>query len=326
MKTLLLSLLSISSLYAQTELPVPVETPILSSSTTNFSSASELQFSQLPPPNLMPTTQKNPLLAVSLSVIPGLGHVYLNDMKTATTLFSTASIEAALAFNPQIQDPRTKNFSFFALTATLGYALYSAYRDARIYNGLSNYSYKMPTDDFADLSFAPFRWSVIKKPEVWGGVLGILVGTTTLMYFAYPHNTNAKVLSASSTSIWPPIALPVGVSEEAYFRGFFQSFLSDMYGSPAGLIGSSLLFAAAHRGNAKQFPHSERWRYYAFSLPLIGAIGAYCGWLTEKNRSLQSAVAFHTWYDFILFSVAALAQKETAAIGRPVNFALAIPF
>jgi len=118
--------------------------------------------------------------------------------------------------------------------------------------------------------------------------------------------------------------LPVGLGEESFFRGFLQSALSETFNPLTGIILSSLLFGAAHIPNAQGLEKAERWRYYTFSLPLITGIGAYCGWLTNKNHSLQESVALHTWYDFIIFSISALAT-ETAATGRP-GFAFAVPF
>lgn len=330
MRSFLLVLFGISHLYASTEVPLSVETPLPAISeemSSTYAQISKMEGPFTAAPQIAPT-QKKDWIAVSLSsLMPGLGHVYLDDVKTAAALMNTTLLEVGVAFNPKIHNNSAKQFALHTLSATSFYGIYAAYRDTRIYNGLSQYRYQMPMDDLADLSFAPFKWSVMKKPEVWGGVLGTLVAATALMYFAYPHSEDASlsIHRASTSSQWPAIALPVGLGEEAFFRGYCQSALSENYGPLTGTILSSALFGAAHVGNADALPHQDRWRYYAFSLPLITAIGAYCGWMTHKNHSLQQSVAFHTWYDFILFSLDWLAGSE-ASVSHPMNFALAIPF
>jgi len=92
-----------------------------------------------------------------------------------------------------------------------------------------------------------------------------------------------------------------------------QTVLTEKLPPWSAITLSSLAFGAAHIPNAMQFNPSQRWRYYAFSLPIITSFGAYMGWLTYKNRSLKESVALHAWYDFVLMSAGALASK--AAIG-----------
>jgi|GEM_PF-1046398 len=279
---------------------------------------------QAPPP-VVPPTRKQPWLAVTLSsLFPGLGHIYLEDPKTAGVLMGTAGLGMGIGQSPHL-NPSVREINLATLQVASFYGLYAAYRDARLYNGASHYSYQMPKDSLTDLTLASFKWSVIKKPEVWGGVLGALLIGATTVYFAYPHETAKIEVTHAKTTPMPLIALPVGVGEESFFRGFLQSALCESLNPVAGIILSSLAFGAAHIPNAQLIDDpSQRWRYYTFSLPLITGIGAYCGWLTHKNRSLQESVAVHTWYDFILFSLGALAN-QSAATGRP-GFAFAVPF
>jgi hypothetical protein len=68
----------------------------------------------------------------------------------------------------------------------------------------------------------------------------------------------------------------------------------------------------------------DRWTYYTFGLPFIGAFGAYMGWLTHDNRSLKESVAVHTWYDFTLFALSAFGAPS-AMISKP-SFALRFEF
>ena len=120
------------------------------------------------------TPSKSSFLTVSLSSLwPGLGHAYLGDFKTAGTLFGSSGLFISLSSlknsNESFRDSNSN-----MLQNTWLYGIYAAYRDVRAYNNNRDYSYKMPTDSFADLAYAPFQWSVLKKPEVWGGFLGAL--------------------------------------------------------------------------------------------------------------------------------------------------------
>ncbi len=273
--------------------------------------------------------KKDPGLAVSLSTLfPGLGHFYLDDSKTASAFMSAASMELgafAYALNDGHEEAAT--FSLLTFVNTMNYSLYAAYRDARGCNGQEFYRCKMPMESLSELASSPFRWGVLKKPEVWGGCLGALAIACVVNYFAFPSDARISpmtFLEGDKISPWfPAIALPVGIGEESLFRGVIQSRFREAFGPWTSITMTSLLFGAAHIPNAFLLPEEEQWRYYAFSLPLITTFSLYLGWLTEKNISLKESVALHTWYDLVLFSAAAAAQS--AVIGRPV-ISFAIPF
>jgi membrane protease YdiL (CAAX protease family) len=307
----------ISTLAGQEELPVnPPIQPF---------SAEEMA---LPTPSFE-LPRKSALISVGLSYLfPGLGHVYLGDMKTASSLAGTtcAGVGVASLYN---FDKSAFITGIMTIQTAWSYGIYAAYRDVRFYNGTAGYSYKMPTDSFEDLAFAPFRWSILKKPEVWGGFLGAfaLAACTSL---AYPHDADARIHSSLSMDLMnssPLIAFPVAIGEESFFRGFLQSQLAENLNPWAGIGLSSLAFGAAHIPNAFLLKPENRWRYYTFSLPLITAFGTYFGWLTHKNRSLQESVALHTWYDFILFAASSLAtQAACTNESRGKSFAMTMSF
>lgn len=267
--------------------------------------------------------RKSAFVAVGLSyLLPGLGHVYLNDYKTASGIFSSAASGISLSYLPEMGYSDRQN-----LVATAGniwiYGIYAAYRDVRNFNGNVGYYYKMPQEQFADLAFAPFQFSVLKKPEVWGGLLGTMAAAAGVSYLAYSSLPESRVLMSHSINLSPLVALPVGIGEEAFFRGFLQSLLAESVGPTAAIALSAATFGVAHIGNAFYLPAEHQWRYFAFSLPLITSFGAYAGWVTQKNHSLKESVALHTWYDFILLALDAWATR--AAIGR-TDVALALPF
>jgi len=320
MKNWITALCAASTLLAQeVELTAPIVTnePIFELAAPQISS-DEME---LPAPKF-DKAEKKIFWSVSLSYLfPGMGHAYLGDWKTASSLagFTGASIGMMIPRNEAL-----RMTGLVTLQSTWSYGLYAAYRDTRNYNGNSGYKYKMPNDSFADLTYAPFRWKVMKKPEVWGGLLGALAIASTVSYFAYPQEVRIKPNLATMDNLSPAIALPVGIGEESLFRGFMQSSIAEATSPWGGIAVSSLVFGAAHIPNAMLLEEEDRWRYYAFSLPLITSMGAYFGWMTHKNTSIQESVALHTWYDFVLF--AASAWGPQAMITRRPQFALSVPF
>lgn len=268
---------------------------------------------------------KHPWIAVGLSsLFPGMGQVYLGDSQTAGVLAGSAGLSIGAVFASRSRESYLEP-SIVSFLTTYFYGVYSAYRDARNFNGITAYSYKMPTEQFTELAYAPFQYSVLKKPEVWGGILGSLALASLITYFAYPQNEDIKIAASIGSRVKPGLSLPIALGEEAYFRGFLLPALSEMSNSSIGLVASSLAFGAIHIPNAWDKEDSkERHRYYAFSLPLITVLGAYCGWMTQKNHSLKESVALHMWYDFVIFSVKALSPQK-ASLG-PTQFALSIPF
>ena len=259
---------------------------------------------------------KSPMLAATLALVPGLGHVYLNDMKTAGALAGSAGLGMGLYFGST--KGQIHSSGVIGLQTTGFYGIYAAYRDARMQNGMSAYGYRMPTENLADLAYAPFQWSVLKKPEVWGGIvvtLGMAVGALFLA---------DSEPSASLGTGMPYLALPIGIGEEAFFRGFLQSALAESCTPWGGISLSSLAFGAAHIPNAFDLPRGDRWGYYAFGIPLLTGLGAYWGWLTYKNHSLKESVAVHTWYDFIIMVTSSVIARR-ASTGQS-GFSVSFPF
>lgn len=282
---------------------------------------------ELPPLTSSPAmplklTPKNSLVSVGLSaLIPGLGHMYLGDTATAGGLFGSTC--AGIAWSSFAHSDFSMNASLLSLQTTWSYGLYAAYRDTQIHNG-ANHSYKMPQDSFSDLTLAPFRWSVLKKPQVWGGLLVMLTLATGLSYLMQSSEAHVMPPLATMPTFSPLFAFPVGIGEESLFRGYLQSQIATLTNPWTGIILSSLAFGAAHIANVEYLPVQQRMQYYSVSLPMITAFGVYFGYLTYTNRSLQESVALHTWYDFILFAAASIAAQT--AITKSPSFAISIPF
>ena|SRR3990167_5330694 len=268
---------------------------------------------------------KSPILAASLaSLFPGFGHIYLGDYKTAGTYIGSMGIGLPTQFVPN----RTiQEIDIYSVECAWFYNIYAAYRDARNYNHNSGYLYPMPQDSFQDLALAPFNYKVLKKPQVWGGLLAKM--TTVFILSAIFHANHDKKSSKEESlkSIPTPIvAFPVGIAEESLFRGYLQPQLSEYFNPLGGLILSSALFGAAHIPNAQGFSREEKRKYYTFSIPIITLAGFYYGWLAKENQSLQECVAVHSWYDFILFCLARVAKEKEMAVPVKNQFSVTIPF
>lgn len=279
-------------------------------SSSDFSSSLE----ELNKPAIIEISDKSPEIAALFSTaVPGLGHLYLKDYWKAGEFMGTLGSQILLSQNKKISKEADSFLSSTTL-CTWGYGIYAAYRDARIMRSDRGYHYAMPKDDIKDLILAPFRPSILKKPEVWGGLLGSL---SLAFGITYLSNTLSKqklnVALSVNSSFVPLTAFPVGIWEEAFFRGYLQSSVSEWATPIGGVAISSMFFGAAHIPNFSDLEDNDRKIHYMTSLPFITLAGAYMGWMTQKNQSLQESVALHAWYDFTLFSLGLLAEK--AAIG-----------
>jgi len=246
---------------------------------------------------LVPARKKNTFIAVGLSfLIPGLGHTYLGDLKTAGTLFSSSG--AAYTLSSLSNSNEALQFSSIVAAQNISfYGIYAAYRDTQLYN---NNIKNIPINSLSDLSYAPFNLKILKKPEVWGGFLGALSLAVIIGEIAY-KNVSYVHCDLSYNEIKPLAAFPIGIGEEAFFRGFIQSSFYNTLPPWGAITTASLVFGLAHIPNALFLRPKDRWRYYSFSLPFITSLGAYFGFLTYKNKSLKESVALHAWYDFTLF-------------------------
>jgi len=264
------------------------------------------------PPVILPP-HKSPFITVGLSALfPGLGHVYLGDYKTASGLMGSTSVYYSLYYlKPHPETFNSVNFNL--ISNTWLYGIYAAYRDVRAYNSADIYCYPMPKETLTELALAPFQWSVMKKPEVWGALLVDLTLAIGLEYLASFSHVGHD---------FPLMAFPVGIGEEAFFRGYLQSRLSETFSPWGGIAVSSLAFGAAHIPNASGYTSKERRYYYTSVLPFITVMGGYFGWLTYKNCSLKEAVAIHCWYDFAIF----LASYSLSKSVTQTPFVFSVPF
>ncbi len=322
MKPILAILFSTALLFSENEEIAISEPPSFTSP-----SLPELQGRELAP--LLPKTYKSPGVAVGLSfILPGLGHTYLGDYKTAGGMFaSTAAFTTSGILT----------FDMASLTTAQNlwtYGVYAAYRDARLYNGQNKYLYQMPIDTLSDLSTAPFQWRVLARPEVWGGLLAAFA-LERFVIRPLADTTDSRISCNISNSIFPLAAFSVGIGEEALFRGYLQSYYAERMGPTGAIISSSIVFGLAHVpniflgvDNTGTVLIRNNWReYLTYGIPFITAFGGYFGWLTHKNHSLKNSVAIHAWYDFALFLEDAVTSAAIPMVtGGDPQFAFSFEF
>lgn len=266
----------------------------------------------------LPQIKKSVPVAVGLSMlVPGLGHTYLNEYGTASGIFGTFAGSVVGSVN----NNAVLNLNMIA--NTWRYGVYAAYRDARSYNGQELYSNYMPNESLADLAYAPFEGKVLRKPEVWGGFLGAM---TLAGIVGYLHMQDAQNCCANASTRTAKVisSFPVGIGEEAYFRGFMQPALMGYMSPTAAIWTTSVAFGLAHVGNTYGMNKEQARRYMTYTIPFLTAYGAYFGWVSHKNNSLKECVALHVWYDFTLFLAGALATGSITE-AEP-TFSLSIPF
>jgi membrane protease YdiL (CAAX protease family) len=267
--------------------------------------------------------QKKSYISVPLSILfPGLGHLYLGEPKTAVSLSGSCLTYVWAA---------SRRISYSALLHTRqifwntwDYGIYAAYRDTRACNPGVIYSYKMPMDSLLDLTYASFNPAILKKTEVWGGLLAFLglgLGATYICRWANAHIDHSFFFKPVKHI--PFFAFPVGIGEEALYRGYLQSQIAEISNPLVGMTLSTLAFGAAHLPKASLMARRRKIQFYSISIPIITSFGAYASWLTYKNRSLKESVAIHSWYDFVLFAAEYLNLSTTSGSSE---FAFYLPF
>jgi len=152
------------------------------------------------------------------------------------------------------------------------------------------------------------RWPRISL-GIWGAIMLALIGLGVLVSNipvavdrVYPMSKDylelfEKFLRADSTGelilLLIVAAVVPGICEEVAFRGLIQSGIQRTYGTKAGIIITSLLFAVIHL---------SPWNFLA-----LIAMGLFLGILREKTGSIWPGALAHTVNNTIALSVLMLA-------------------
>ena len=180
----------------------------------------------------------------------------------------------------------TTHKSDLALSIWLNNAFISSY-DA--YKSRTHNNKISPKDDLNDLWFAPFDWKYLSRPTTYVPMLvAALIGSSRDNVYAIRRSSDVSDSALYVGSAFMSEATAVG--EEAFFRGYVNTEMSNNYGEDYGLAGSSLIFGLTHTGDGNQ----------ADFLTSSG-IGGYLGWLHQRNGyELGESVAVHYWFNMIL--------------------------
>jgi membrane protease YdiL (CAAX protease family) len=195
-----------------------------------------------------------------------------------------------------------------------------------------------PQDTTRELVAAPFNVQVLRRPAVWGGIIGLVgagYAATTLLEGGAPVPSSRPVNlygARLSPAAGHPLATlnsaflfeHVALSEEAAFRGVVQSGLVRWTGSETGgwALGSAA-FGALHAANVVAMPKEDRAEYLLVAVPYITVVGSYLG-LTYRwsDYSLAAPVALHFWYDLLIVAldVASSPEQNFYSVGYDGRF------
>jgi membrane protease YdiL (CAAX protease family) len=196
----------------------------------------------------------------------------------------------------------------------------------------------VPEETLGELAAAPFNPRVLKRADVWAGILGLTAAGVGLSVLSGEHlHTGHFGQSANlfGKQLRPPLGYPlaatvgaalfeqVAIAEETTFRGYIQSDLTRRTDPTTGWLVGSLIFGATHALNALALPGDQQVRYLAVAVPGITLVGSYLG-LSYRwhGYSLAPPVALHFWYDFLLSAVFFVADPQHS----PLSASVAMPF
>jgi membrane protease YdiL (CAAX protease family) len=279
---------------------------------------------------------KRPGTAAGLSLIPGVGQLFYLDEPEGALMLSAIPLAVGglyLLSGEQIglDEPATSRKAplglqmVFAAQNLWFYSIFDAYRDARVLRRDGGYRFAITRESLGELVTAPFNPHVLKSPWVWGAVpLTVLAGVLVTSLAASDDGVDRPPITdvdrvnvlghefhrgtgfAAGSGYYAALFAGVGVGEESLFRGLVQTELEERFGTIGGLIGGSAVFGAVHILNFTQSPKDA-----LIAVPVITVLGSGLGLAyIRTGHRLETGVAMHFWYDFLL-SAAAFAADPT---------------
>jgi len=282
--------------------------------------------------------RKRPGTAAGLSLLcPGCGQLYLGEPEGGAYLGTAAALigSSVLLLRGQgqvsLDEPAPSVRVPVAIPLLMAaqnlwfYSIFDAYRDTRVLRGDTGYRHAISRESLPHLASAPFRPGVLKRPWVWGGVPLALGAGIAVSYLASRDDgvqrptifdvRKVNVLGhdfargpgfAAGAAYYAALFVPVGVGEEALFRGLIQTELEERLGTWGGLATASAIFGAVHFFNFLEDPRSA-----AVAVPVITVLGSSLGLAyIRTGHKLETSVAMHFWYDFLLSAAAFAADPQ----------------
>jgi len=219
------------------------------------------------------------------------------------------------------------------------YGIFAAYRDARLMRGDEGYRFPVSHESLTDLASAPFRPRVLGRPWVWAGVPAALAAGLGMLYLVAPDDLDGdrSLLDGGGVDFLgrhfgtaPGVALgeayygglflPVAIGEESLFRGVLQPALSERLGKWGGWATTSVLFGAVHIFNFTQ--PGQDLEDALIAVPFITVVGSAMGLAYMRNGyQLETSVAMHFWYDFLLSTAYFVADPDNQPFAVRIRFA-----
>lgn len=277
--------------------------------------------------------RKRPGTAAAYALLPGGGAFYLDEPGTGAAyllgvvgMFGAAAGllagEFALEGGASSRKVPVGLVLGIAAQNLWFYSIFDAYRDARVLRNDAGYQHPITRESLDELVLAPFDPRVLKSPWVWGGVpiaLGVGLGFSYLVdkesfdnaktirdldkVNVFGHRFNRGTGFAAGSAYFVSMFAPVGVGEEALFRGVIQTEMEERLGPTWGLVAASAIFGSVHTFNFLQNDPKTA----LVAVPLISVVGSSLGLAYQHTGyKLKTSVAMHFWYDTLL-SMAAFA-------------------
>jgi len=304
---------------------------------------------------------KRPATAAGFSLLcPGCGYFYLRQpLRAGAYLGTTAALLGAavalvgddgarLELGTRGGGPNTTPTTApLAIPLLIGaqnlwfYGVFGAYRDARLARGDAGYTYPITREGLDDLVTAPFRPRVLARPWFWAGLpllLGAAVGFTALVdrddlgggmrrlgdpggVWFLGRRFGTKTGFALGEAYYGSLFLPVGVGEEALFRGALQPGMTETFGLWPGWAITSGIFGGVHAFNF--LGQDQGLTLAAKAVPFITVVGSYLGVVAIRTGyTLETSVALHFWYDFFLGTISFIADPDN----QPFALRFGMPF
>lgn len=267
-------------------------------------------------------------------LVPGMAQTCLGQTAEGAAITSLAATEGV----GLVAGAVTKKSGLTYATAVGLQDLYLYGVSASVLQGqLANHLRYTPEDTTAELLFAPFNGNVMKRPEVWGGILGMtavgMAASMLLMDRGRVYHPGARPVLFGS-EVPPAFGYPaaglafaglfshVAPTEEAFFRGVVQSGLARNCGEGCGWALGSFIFGVAHAPNALLLDSGkDRARYLALAVPYLVMAGQYLGWVYRHDGySLAPSTAIHFWYDLLVSAVDFALDPKGSPLAAKVTF------
>jgi membrane protease YdiL (CAAX protease family) len=271
------------------------------------------------------TLELRPCRKPALLLVPGYIQLCRGRTADGAVLLSLGTLELGGAIAGGITQGIDSN-AFGVPALMFGDLLTIGVMDAALENQRAMRLKYVPQENLRELAMAPFSGEVLKRPMVWGGIVGsVAAGLLVSRLVDGPMTSkglgqrpvifggelNSSVGYPAAAAIGVTVFEHVALAEEMTFRGLLQSTWSRDYGENRGLVYASLTFGLLHSTNIFFIDSSQRLSYLAVGVPFITALGGYLGVTYRASQySLAPTVAIHFWYDFLVEAIGFLGDPK----------------